>query len=197
MTGSSPALAERPSPVTRSADWMVLGLAIVALMLGWLLRQQALYATETVQAGGLQLSVPAGSLPLGSNDTLGLLSPDGMAVRVNQLPLPPIGAEGGEGLVASRALKQAQAFDVYQAIGSQLADVAGIKAGILEYAYVTTGETNFFASELDIIHGYEALVPQGESLYVITLEAPESQWADVEALWPRLIESLRFSEVVQ
>lgn len=191
---SSPALAERPAPLTRSADWMVLGLLVAALVLAWFLRQQSLFATESASAQGVQITVPAGSLPLDGDNTLALLSPDGMLLRVELLALPPIGSEDMSGLVTSRALNQAGAYEVYRTIGSDTATVAGQPAGTLEYAYVMADNESFFASDLEIIHGYEALVPRPDGLYVFTLEAPESQLAEVEAYWPRFLEGVRFTE---
>ncbi|MGB0388832.1 MAG: hypothetical protein ACPGWR_28765 [Ardenticatenaceae bacterium] len=176
-------------PVTRMVDLLVFILLIGSLVVGWQLRQLALFSTEEVTVQGLSVAIPSHSIPLSSNDQFAVVTPDGLIVRINVLPAPPIGVEDPLALVTGRALSQGQAYEVYQTIGSDILMLGELPAGILEYAYVDAQNDTFFASSLKVIRGYELLVGQGEQLYVLTLEAPDSNFSAVEALWPRLKDS--------
>ena len=197
MAASSPALTSRPAPVSRSADWMVLGVALVALLLAWLLREQALSASEPVTVDGLQMALPAHSFPSGTDGQFAATTPDGLIVRVTPLPAPTTGGDDPLTLATARAITQGQALTLYRTVTTDVAAVGDRPAGVLEYMYVNADSGNFFSSVLEVVHGYELLVTRGDQLYVLSLEAPEAQWDEVQALWPRLVNSLRFEEVSQ
>ena len=180
-------------PVTAVADGMIFILLIVALSVGWWLRQSTLFATVRIPVQGLEVAIPSNSIPLSGDDAYAAITSEGLTVRINILAPPSIGVDDPVALMTNRALKQGARYDLYQAIGSDLYKLAERPAGVLEYAYVDNNNDSFFASSLQVIHGYELLVGQGEQLYVLTLEAPEHKWEEVEALWPRLRDSLRLT----
>jgi hypothetical protein len=45
---------------------------------------------------------------------------------------------------------------------------------------------------LQVINGYELLVPTGNSLYAISLEGPADKRAELNALWSQIQSSVRF-----
>ena len=184
-------------PVSRLVDLIVLILVIAALGVGWQLRQITLFSTELVTVQNLTVLVPSNSLPLGAShswhreDEFATVTPDGLTVRINVLPAPPIGVEDPLALVTNRALNQGQAYDMYETLDSDRLMLNETAAGVLEYAYVEAPSDAFFSSSLEVIHGFELLVGQGNEVYVVTVEAPESQFDQVERLWAQLQESLR------
>ena len=199
MTAASPvatsrsnvALAERPAPVRRSADWMVVGLVAAALLGGWALRERVLYAGDTVTVQGLRMAIPSGSIPSGRGDTFGVVTPDGLTLRVATFPLPTT-ARDPLSVAAERGLEQSRIHDLYRPVATSTVTVGGYPAAVLEYAYVDTRDAAFFTSALEVVRGYELLIPHGERFQVVTLEGPQARWADVQELWPRLVGSIRF-----
>jgi hypothetical protein len=172
---------------------MLFILLIVALSVGWWLRQSTLFATVLIPMQGVEVAIPSNSIPLTGDDAYAAITSEGLTMRFNMLPAPSIGVDDPVALMTNRALKQGSRYELYQAIGSDLYKLAEHPAGVLEYAYVDANNDSFFVSRLQVIHGYELLVGQGEQLYVLTLEAPEDKWEEVEALWPRLRDSLRLT----
>ncbi len=178
-------------PVSRLVDLIVLILVIAALGVGWQLRQMTLFSTELVTIQNLAVLVPSHSLPLDGEDEFAIVTPDGLIMRINVLPAPPIGIEDPIALVTNRALSQGQVYEMYETIDSNRLTLDESVAGVLEYAYMNGQTSTFFSSSLEVIHGLELLVGQGNDVYVVTVEAPESQFDQVEQLWTQLQESLR------
>ena len=190
MSANTIALSQKPASVSRSADWMVLGLLLFALAAGALLRQSQLFATYSTSVGGLTLALPADSVPV-SSEPYEAVTPDGLTVRVTQLPAPALGLENIDAMTTQRAMAQGQALPMYRTISTDVMEVAGQPSGVLDYAYVSD-QSSFFSSGMEIVQGREVLVGQGESLYAVTVEGPESASDALEAFWPRLLASLRF-----
>ena len=180
-------------PVSRLVDLIVLILVIGALGVGWQLRQITLFSTELVTVQNLTVLVPSNSLPLGSHgeDEFATVTPDGLIVRINVLPAPPIGVEDPLALVTNRALSQGQVYEMYETLDSNRLMLDDTAAGVLEYAYVDAQSDSFFSSSLEVMRGFELLIGQGNEVYVVTVEAPDSQFDQVERLWAQLQESLR------
>lgn len=177
-------------PISWPVDALIVLLLLASLVGAWQIRQGILFATTPVSIQGLNLAIPANSIPLRGEDTYAVVTPDGIIVRVNTLPVPPIGLDDGVALATSRALTRAPLHDVYQTLSTEILTVDGRYAGLLEYAYVDSDNESFFASSLQIIRGYDLLVGEGENLYVLTVEGPERKSADVDSLRWRLQESL-------
>ncbi len=178
-------------PVSRLVDLIILILVLAALVVGWQLRQMTLFSTELVTVQNLAVLVPSNSLPLDGEGELAVVTPDGLIMRINILPAPPIGIEDPMALVTNRALSQGRLYEMYETIDSDRLVFDDSVAGVLEYAYVNEQASTFFSSSLEVIHGFELLIGQGDEVYVVTLEAPESQFDQVERLWAQLQESLR------
>ncbi len=185
------AFTDNAPPVSRVVDLIVLILVIGALLVGWQLRQIALFSTKDITVQDLSVGIPTNSIPLSGDDELAFVTPDGLIVRINILPAPPIGIKDPLALVTGRAVSQEEAHDVYQTIANDTLTLEERPAGLLEYAYVDEQNDSFFASSLQVIRGFELLVGQGDEVYVVTLEAPDHQFGAVETLWPRLQDSLR------
>ncbi len=180
-------------PVPRTADWLVVALVLMALLLAWIIRQQTLFATQPVQFEGIQLSLPAGTLPLDEADQFAVTTTDGLTVRINRMPAPPVGTQDTLALAANRSLEQARTLTMYRVIANEPATVAEHTGSMLEYAYVQDDSTSLSPAGLTVIHGYELLLPLDNQVYTIALEASEMQWNEVQAFWPRLLASLRLS----
>ena len=109
MSANTIALSQKPATVSRSADWMVLGLLLLALLAGALLRQNQLFATYESQVGGLTLALPSDSVPV-SNNPYEAVTPDGLTVRVVQLPTPALGPDDIGAITTQRAMAQGLAL---------------------------------------------------------------------------------------
>lgn len=190
-------MASIPAPRTttlatprREADWLVLALVLASLLTAWLVRQQALTASETVNLNGLQMALPAGSIAAPSDGQYAAVTPDGLTVRVNQLPPPPAGTAGVQALAVNRALQQGQTLTLYRVIANTPTTVNNTPGVVLDYAYVQDAANPASTTGLTVMRGSEVLVGRGNQVYSVALEAPESQWPEVQSLWPRLLASL-------
>jgi hypothetical protein len=177
--------------VWRTADLFVLILAVVALIGGALLRQSNFNATETVSAQGVSFNIPRGALTQTEGQTY-VATHEGMTVRVETLPVPPIGGEDVAALATTRAIQLAQGRQLFQSVGTDQTTVGDKIAGVMEYQYVQSSTDQIFSSGLQVINGYELLVANGETLYAISLEGPSDKRAELDALWSQIQSSVRF-----
>lgn len=189
MSTQTVGLSQQPKPLSRMADYMVLGLLVLALLAGYFLRQSNLFATRSVTVDGLTMAVPQDSVAR-SNTPLELVTPDGLTVRVATQAAPPVGVADLGALTANRALEQGRVLSMYRTIEADTATVAGQEAGVLDYAYVNDQNT-FFTSGLEVQHGRELLIGRGENVYIVTVEGPDSASDALEDFWPKLLNSLR------
>jgi len=201
---TSLAISEQPTPVRRSADWLVLAILIAALVIGWRLRGQVLNAADsvTVADAGLRMQVPKRSIALpGSHDLWAVETPSGLRIRINEMPIPTLKQGQADPrdnplvLVTDRAMEEARTVDMFRSVSTAIQNVAGVASGIQEYLFVDQNASKFYSSPLRVMHGYEALVPQGDRVIIVSLEGPDSNWDQVKEYWPRLLNSLKFSEV--
>lgn len=178
--------------VWRTADLFVLILAVVALVGGALLRQGNFNATETASTQGVSFSIPRGAIAQTEGQTYVATTNEGLTVRVETLPVPPIGAEDVAALATTRAIQLAQGRQLFQSVGTDKTTVGDKTAGVMEYQYVLSSSDQIFASGLQVINGYELLVANGETLYAISLEGPSDKRAELDALWSQIQSSVRF-----
>lgn len=191
MTTQTIGLSQQPKPLSRMADYMVLGLLIFALVAGYFLRQSNLFAVRDVTVGGLTFAVPRDSVMV-SNDPFELATPDGLTVRVVTEPAPATDIADLGALTGSRALKQSSRLAMYQALDADTAEIAGQPVGILDYAYVND-QASFYTSGLEVEHGREVLIGQGNQVIIVSVEGPDSASELLEDFWPKLLNSLRFN----
>lgn len=178
--------------VWRTADLVVLLLAVVALLGGALLRQSNLNATETVTSQGVSFSIPRGAYTQSEGQSFVATTKSGLTMRVETLPVPPIGAEDIAALATTRAIQLAQSRQLFQSVGTEQTSVADKTAGVMEYQYVISTSDQIFSSGLQVVNGYELLVANGETLYAISLEGPSDKRAELDALWSQIQSSVRF-----
>ena len=178
--------------VWRTADLVVLLLAVVALLGGALLRQSNLNATETVTSQGVSFSIPRGAYTQSEGQSFVATTKSGLTMRVETLPVPPIGPEDVAALATTRAIQLAQSRQLFQSVGTEQTSVADKTAGVMEYQYVISTSDQIFSSGLQVVNGYELLVANGETLYAISLEGPSDKRAELDALWSQIQSSVRF-----
>lgn len=182
----------QPGPVTwRMADSSVLIIAIVALIIGVVLRQTTLFATSPVDLGAVAFDIPAGAIARTQGPGYLATTENGFSIRVEEVAAPPIGTDDLIALTAARSLTLAEGRPMFQSLETAEVDVGGTAAAELEYAFVSSNSDSMFASGLEITHGYELIVPQGETLYAISLEGPEEQSEALAATWERVKSSVR------
>lgn len=174
----------------RQADWFVLALVIITLLTTWFLRQQALTSSEQFNLGGVQVSLPSGSMAAPNAGQFAVVTPNGLTVSVNEAPAPPVGTEGIQALAVNRALQQGKALTLYRVIANTPTTVNNTPAAVLDYAYVQDSANPLSTTGLIVIRGREILVGRANQVSIVSLEAPEAQWLDVQTLWPQLLQSI-------
>jgi hypothetical protein len=191
--GSTPAISQQPAPLKKSADLMVLVVTIAALIVAWQIRGSVVNATMQVEAAGVSLSVPANSITLqGTADFGAWRAPDGLIVRINVLE-----HNGIPGTETLARLNERKANGVnYTMMPKEKVDRWGGKHDCIEYAYVHSTVTNN-ATSLQVMRGYEVLVVRGAEMFVVSLEAEQDKFYQVEEFWPRLLDSVKIPEAKQ
>jgi hypothetical protein len=189
--------------VPMTADLMVVILVVACLLGAWAIRGQQLSASETGSTPGVTFSVPAGSLTVPAETGYAATTPAGLSVQVRELPLPVVPAASGDSptgnvtgtltlVAANWALNQASQTNLFRVLENQSLTVAGQEAIVQEYVYVDADNTSLYSNALQVIQGYGLITIQSGKAYLITLDAPEDAFEEVQAFWPRLLDSLRF-----
>ena len=180
----------------RIADLSVLLVLILGLVAGAVLRDVNVNATQTASFEGLSFDVPSRSLvqpsaAAGEQPRYLAVTADALVIRVEKLPAPASADKDPGALVSTRALALGKSKTLFRSDGTGEVQAAGRTAGLLQYQYVEATGNQVFAGGLEVRSGYEAQVPDGDSFYAVSLEAPQDTRAELDAMWPRLLSSVR------
>lgn len=175
-------------------EWLVVATALVALALGWVLMVAVTTRTSPARLDGVSWRYPAGwttgQASEGEFSAGALGSRTRLAVGVLR-ELDPAAPVALEDLVAQRGFDQAQALAMYRTLSSERTTLGGKAATALHYAYVA--DEGLIPGALPtVVEGVEYLVPHGPRVYRLSLEAPADERAESEAIFARIVRSVRF-----
>jgi hypothetical protein len=193
-------MAKKQVQVTRRdrwADWAVVGLLAVALLLGWgvMALAQGQQQTYADSASGLTLGYPQGWL-LGTDETLlfQALDPDSGTYRTRyQVRAVPIEASGLLTPTLGAALNDASLRRAQEGTAYRLFDVEGGAAvnGLptMEASYVFVSEgTDFFTQRMPVVvKGLDIAVPHGDKAYIFSLLADANHYDAAERQFRRFV----------
>jgi hypothetical protein len=180
----------------RWVSWIVIGVVVVALFLGWLVKVAAEGRTVAYNAGGLQVRYPAGwvrvnvEAPILLRVENRLATPFRTTLMLQQLPMP----QGGKPLAAvqqSLALERGRAWIAYRVLRvEEPATVEGHTGMRVAFAYVEANPNPFLETVPVVMHGEDFLLPAGDKVYVATLTAAEENFAQAQRYLRSLVRSL-------
>ncbi len=189
-TAGGAAAEADPTIGDRQANYGVLGLLVVMLLIGALAWWNASGRTAAFNAGGVQAAYPAhwGQAALGEGqllhvaDTLGT----GAEYAVSELP----GVASAEAAQRQLAANRGDEFEVYTLIDSGPATVNGRPALRQRFAYVVPAGLGGGAPQL--IEGVDYIVAEADRAVVISLTSPAEDFDAAEPGFERFVQGVKF-----
>ena len=195
MTVQKPVRARRD----RWADWAVVGVLVVALLLGWAVKSwaQGQRATFADADAGLSLRYPRGWL-LKSDDKLAFqaIAPSsGRFKTTYQVRIWPVAATSDITPTLTSVLNDASLSRAQQGTAFRLFDIEpgedidGQPAMESTYVFVVESTDLFSQRMPTVVEGLDVAVMRGDQVYVFSLLAEESAFNDAQKQFRRFVKS--------
>jgi len=183
----------------RWADWAVIGVLVVALLLGWVVKTWAegQRATFADAEAGLSLRYPQGWFQQ-SNDKLAFqaLSPDsGRFKTTYQVRIWPVAAGSDVTPTLTSVLNDASLSRAQEGTAFRLfdidpgEDIDGQPSMESTYVYVVESTDLFSQRMPTVVEGLDIAVMRGDQVYVFSLLAEEAAFEDAQKPFRRFVES--------
>jgi hypothetical protein len=181
----------------RWADWAVIGVLIVALLLGWalMLVVQGQRATFVDAGTGLTLRYPKGWMQK-SDDRLLFQAADpssGEFKTAYQVRVQPIDASGSVTSTLAAALNRASLARAQEGTAYRMLDLKEGKAvnrrPTMEATYVyVVDSVDFFSQQLPVVvMGLDIAVAEGDQAYLFSLLASKDSFPEAERAFRRFV----------
>jgi hypothetical protein len=170
------------------STWFVGGLTVIALLVGWLIKQGVQNDTKRVERQGVVAMAPAGWMI-----NYGLQSEERVFEAVDPLDLThryvvsllPVAPEGKiVDLVVIRNLKIGQNLNLYRVIDQDAVLVMGRESYKVTYAYVQPNESGMLPQ---VVQGVDYYLRVGDKALVVTMEEVAGLFKDA---LPKFLEFL-------
>lgn len=191
---------ERGQRRDRWVGWFVVGVFIVALILGWVVKSAAEGRAVDYAAEGVRVSYPEGWLRGKVESPVLLQVQDQQALPAPtslMLQRQPLAAGMGTGLAAVQqalALERGREWLAYQTLETkEQVSVAGHEATRVTFAYVETNPNPFLVTKPVVMMGEEYIfeAKDGSNAYVFTLTAAEENFENAQNLLLNFVRSFQ------
>ena len=179
----------------RFADWAVIGLVVIALLAGWLIKSGAEGATQSLSSEVGSFNAPIGwrsdkSNGLAAQDTR---TASGVPTTFSLTTEALDGDPSLNALSTRRTIKLAQDLDGFSMLGTKSDTVNGEAATTLHYAYVVVPEAGTAGSERlpVVVEATDTLIKRGGQLVVVRFSGESSSFAALADLRAKLIASVK------
>jgi hypothetical protein len=179
----------------RFADWAVIGLVIIALLAGWLIKAGVESATQALSSEVGSFNAPIGWRSDKSN---GLAAQDARTASgvPTTFSLTTEAIDGDPSLNAlstRRTIKLAQDLDGFSMLDIRPETVDGDDATTLHYAYVAVPEAGMAGSERlpVVVESTDTLIKRGGQLVVVRFSSESSSFAALAGLRAKIIGSVK------
>lgn len=187
--------APRRTHRDRFADWLVIGLVIVSLAAGWLIKSNAESASQSISGDVGSFSYPIGWL---SNKTDGLHVADtrtdfGVPTEFG-LTAETVNADQDlKALSTRQTIRLAQDLDGFSMLSTKSESVNGEPAVTLAYAYVVVPDVGVASSNRlpVVVEAADTLIKHGDKLYVLRFSADSAAFATLADLRAKLLNSVK------
>lgn len=181
----------------RWADWAVLGLVGLGLILGLVLREAVLFRTLpfTLAEAGVSGRYPAGWVRETDDDPLLRVRDPlgGEFATVLELRLRPLAAEAMPTLILDAlALERARQVTAYQTLGTEQVEVAGQMATRRTFTYVYADRNPYVSRLPVVVQGADLAFRDGDRVIIATLLARAEEFDRQEVYLLVLVESLQY-----
>ena len=186
-------------------EWTVFLTVAVALLIGWFIQTSMVNRMETVTAGNISISYPAGwakaseeGALISATDRMGRGS-FGPRISVRQVPradVLPAGAGGGTPALADAAsawsIQRGVGLVGYRVLKIQRATLQGREAVDVSYAYLAEGGLGAAGQVLpQVMQAVDTLVADGDQIEILTFAAGADEFAGLSDLHQRVLASWR------
>lgn len=180
----------------RWADWAVVGVVIVALLLGWALKVSAENKTSSYSNEGVTVQYPDGwLLDEKAGYVVKVSDPNSGPFRTTyivQTDAIDAGASETAALISllnNVSLSRAQTATAYKLFQVEEVQIRGKPAIKATYVYVEEKPDPFRESTPVVVEGMDYAFVEGGKVYVFTLLAAESDFAAAEGRFRAFVES--------
>ncbi|NPV07104.1 MAG: hypothetical protein HPY83_03950 [Anaerolineae bacterium] len=166
----------------RWASWAVVGLVIVALLLGWAVKAVAEGRTWVHEVDGLRIPYPAGWIRATADPPVLLQvekldSPARTTLTLQRRPVTADAASPLNAVHQALTLERGRTWTAYRVLEVEpSAAVAGREALRVTFAYVETNANPFLKAAPVVMLGEEYLFVVGQNVQVVTLTAAEANF---------------------
>lgn len=184
-------------------EWLVWAVVVLLLAVGLVVRTTVIHRSAEFSKGDLSVRFPADWAPLGAADDALLdvgvsfdagLFPPRLTVRQMRAAEVSAGSQSLGDLALKWADRHAKDLLGYKVLSIDPIQLHGSDAVRMDYAYVADPMMPTPNSIPVVAHGADVLVRQGDRLVVITMRADAGEFADLEATWARILDSLELKQ---
>lgn len=191
-------MVKKAPPRDRWADWAVVGVVIVALLLGWALKVSAENRTLSYSNEGITVYYPAGwLLDKKSNYAIEVSDPNSGLFKTTYIVQKELVDAGASEMAAltsllnNISLSRAQTTTAYKLFEVEEVQVRGQSAVKASFVYVEEKPDPFRETMPVVVVGADYAFVEGGQVYVFTLLAAESDFAAAEGRFLAFLESAK------
>ena len=185
----------------RQANWMVVGIAVLALVLGWLVKSTAENRTTTYDSGGFSARYPSGwvdstvSTPVIMRFEDPWAIPSRTVLLLARHPLAPNIANPLSALQQTLSLERGTSWTAYRVLDVREDVSIGARVGTqVSFAFVETRPNPFLSTLPVVVRGQDYIFAQGDQALVSTLLAAEDDYERSEDVLIDFVRSLGVPE---
>ena len=167
----------------RLASWIVVGVFVLALLLGLAVKTAAEGRTVVHEAEGLRLRYPAGWVKVSTDAPVllqveKLASPFRTALTLQRRPIPPEAEKPLSAVQQALTLERARAWTAYRVLSvDDSATVDKRPALHVVFAYVESNPNPFLQTAPVVMLGEDYLFAVGEQVQIVTVTAAEANYS--------------------
>ena len=196
-----PEMRERGQRHDRWASLAVIGVFVLALILGWIVKVSAERQTVAYETDGLHLYYPANWVRLDVQPPMLLQVEDRWAnpfhttlTLERRLVMPDVD-NTLDFLEKVKALDRGRNWTAYRMLGMEKNVSIGGSTGIrVTFAYVETNVDPFVETAPVVVYGEDYMLPMGNQVYIATLTADEAHYSQGQKAMQALLRSLEVVE---
>lgn len=181
---------KRVSPRISLSDAVVFVGALAAVLLGWFVKQYDDTRMVDADVEGIAISYPRGWLALPAQEPalFQAVSDEEVGTQLTLYAAPSAATDIRQAPIFAGSINPAEDETAYSPLANGPATVGGNDAIRTDYAYVQT--TVGRATAPVVIHGRQYNWVANGTLYVLALEAPETQWNTARDHFARILDTV-------
>jgi len=192
---------ERAQRRDRWVSWVVVGVTVVALILGCLVKTAAEGRAVLYEGNGIRVRYPADWVRAKAQSPVLLQLEDRWAtpyrttLRLERRPVPAGMEKILPAIQNSMALERGRGWAAYRVLRSDgNVEVGGTTGMHVTFAYVETNPNPFLETVPVVMYGEDYLFPIGDQVYVATLTAAEANYTQAQRALAAFLRSLDVSD---